>query len=351
MLKQTIPLNNHNRSTRRLYVWMNAHGRLETNAKTLVSVVQELVNKESDCHVIFDTDASVRRFADVTKLSAYQRDVLLVAAKSPWETKVISMRSLLRYGYGVGSKFNSQASLSSMYDLHNGQGSSYGMSLHSILQELDRQLIGVPCEHTKTASGIDHTVSFMNQYIARTGWLSTMLNATNARWAHARNLRLTEAIMDLWNTIVFISGYGFDKAVTGGQGVHLRTEVGSHTIWEVQNRPKRIPTNIDSILVIPALGITTMVTPRAPTITDDDRVLLHLSSASGKFMEACGSKSIYEMVGHMPDIPHKDGEDYLLLPTPYLPMSIRSSSKEPKPAQEIVVPPRIKVLQAAKGAA
>jgi hypothetical protein len=351
MLKQTIPLNSHNRSMRRLYVWMDTGGRLATSEKTLVSVVQELINKESDCQVIFDTDASVRRFADVTKLSVYQRDVLIVAAKAPWETKVISMRSLLRYGYGVGSKFNSQATLSSMYELHNGQGSSHGMSLHSLLRELDRQLIEVPCTTTGLVSDIDRTMSFMNQYMTKAGWLSTMLNATNARWAHAKNLRLTEALMELWNTIVFISGYGFDKAVTSGQGVHLQATVGSRTGWEVQNRPKRIPANTDSILVIPALGVATMVTPSAPMITDDDRVLLHLSPISEAHIVACGSGNVYDMVGQMPDIPRVDGKDYLLLLTPYLPLSFRSSSKKSEPAQEIVVPPRIKVLQAANGAA
>ncbi|MHB1731880.1 MAG: hypothetical protein ACYCU8_00230 [Ferrimicrobium acidiphilum] len=310
------------------------------------------MSREADSQVIFDTDASVRRFADIARLSAYQRDVLVVASKQPWETRIIAMRSLLRYGYGVGNKLNPKATLQSMYELHNGTGASSGMSLETMLRELDRQLIEVPVKASlRMSTGIDQSIYFMNQYIAKTGWLSTMLNAANARWAHAKNLRLTEALMELWSAIVAISDYGFDKAITSGQGIHLKAVPNTYSGWEVQNRPKRIPAHLDSILAIPSRGVVTMVTPDAPSITDDDRVLLHLSPAPVKVQNAAGSKNIYNMIGCMASIPRLEDVDYLLLSSPYLPSVFRVAKKELDPAGSIDVPPRIKVLQAARGAA
>jgi len=352
MLKRVIPLNGYNLSMRRLYVWTDSTGRLETSASTLTSVVQELMSKESGGHVIFDTDASVELLADAARLSPYQRKVLLVASQMPWETKLISMRSLLGYGYGVGSELSQRATLTSMYELSNGYGSSSGKSFPVILRELDHQLIGAPSETTQMISAIDRATLSMQTFISRMKWLPTMLNTKRARNGHAKNMHLTETLMELWATVVAISSYGFDQAVSSGRGAHLRIIPDTHSGWQVQNRPNRITFNIDSILVMPALGMVTMVVPSAPMVTDDDRVLLRVSFAGTREpLGPCGDYVLSEMVGDMPDIPRSEDIDYLLLPAPCLPKQISRSSKKAEPIQKVNVPPRIKVIQAANGTA
>jgi len=348
MLTPIIPLMHHNRSSLRLYVWMDDTGHLATSARSLSLVMQVLLGDGNE-QVIFDTDASIRRFADVTKMSAYQRDVLTVAAKSPWEHRVISIRALLQYGYGV-TQLTSKATLSSMYDVCYGNGASDNVPLQSMLSQLDYKLLGASDQQINMTD-LDCSLANMNQYIVKRRWLNTMLNAPNARWAHARNMRLTAALGDLWTTMAAISPQGYKKAIDSGYGVHLQKVPGNHTSWVVKNRPKRIPAETDSILAIPSMGIITMTTPSEPTITDDDvvSVRITLPQVSRRFSGGGDLRNIQEMVGESDSVPVLADIDYLLVGAPYLPLIFKTSSKNQTAIEELPVPAKIRVFQAARG--
>jgi hypothetical protein len=301
---------------------------------------------EGSEQVIFDTDASIRRFADVAKMSAYQRDVLTVAAKFPWEQRILSIRALLQYGYGV-TKLTSKATLASMYEVCYGNGSSSGVPLQSMLTQLDYQLLGEYANQPQVSS-LDYALMNMNKYIEGRRWLPTMLNSPNARWAHARNMRLTEALSELWATMVAISPQGYRKAIDSGYGVHLHKD-DDYTTWIVKNRPKRIPAETDSILVVPSLGVITMVTPSEPTITDDDVVTVRLTMLENLRHGSGNSlRSIQEMVGEAHNIPRVPDTDYILIGAPYLPLTFRTSSTKQKVAEDLPIPAKIRIFQAAR---
>ncbi len=355
MLTPTIPLMYHDRSILRIHVWMEETGHLATSARSL-SLVMKVLLGDGNEQVIFDTDASIRRFADVTKMSAYQRDVLTVAAKFPWEQRIVSIRALLQYGYGV-TKLTSKATLASMYEACYGEGSSSGVTLHSMISQLDYHLLGEHVNQTPT-TGLDQALSHMNQYIAGRRWLTTMLNSPNARWAHARNMRLTEALSELWSTMVAISPQGYRKAIDSGYGVLLHKN-DDYTSWTVSNRPKRIPAEVDSILAIPATGVITMVTPSEPTITDDNIVTVRLATPRNTVRGSGNNlRNISEMVGTIPSIPNLPNTDYLLIgapylpltfSAPYLPLTFRTSSTKKEVAGDLPIPAKIRIFQAARG--
>ena len=347
MLTPTIPLMYHDRSALRIHVWMEETGHLATSARSL-SLVMKVLLGDGNEQVVFDTDASIRRFADVTKMSAYQRDVLTVAAKFPWEQRIVSIRALLQYGYGI-TKLTSKATLASMYETCYGEGSSSGVPLHSMISQLDYHLLGGYASQPQS-TGIEQALSHMNQYIAGRRWLTTMLNSPNARRAHARNMRLTEALSELWSTMVAISPQGYRKAIDSGYGVLLHKDDDDYTSWTVSNRPKRIPAEVDSILAIPSTGEITMVTPSEPAITDDDVVTIRLAMPRNTTRGSGNNlRNISEMVGTVANIPRLPNTDYLLIGAPYLPLTFRTSSSKKETAGELPIPAKIRIFQAARG--
>jgi hypothetical protein len=329
------------------YVWSDARGHLQ-GSQDLRHICAELTAVPSKnlakLTFVFDNRQTIKRFCDQMHLSNYQMDVLTTGARQPWAIhELVSLSDLFRFGYGE-TAFNPNASLHALYEKAFGDDGALN-DLYKIQQLYCKLAVKDAALLPRTDDPIQIFIDKAYEELYAMRWLSSMMSATNTRWNHARNMRLTDTVLSLWSTIHSIRGQGLLEAIESGVGIELEL-VGAAT-WKVTNRPKKIVASGGMIVVprydTPSKRFMTVLEPTSPKINERDEITLNFlplgsnSTVYGKASNMLARGTLHPLATHV-----------VCLPIPYLPFpgSFRSN-KSDTPLPRLVPPTRIRVLRSA----